>query len=430
LRKLLLVSYYFPPLAGSGVFRPLRMSRCLPRHGWEVTVLTVSARARVLKDPGLVAEVPAGVRVERTSSIEPRVPLIVLHRLGLHALARSIERWFLVPDDQRGWVPFATRRGLRLHRIDPFDAVVSTAGPYSAHLVGRALHRKTGLPWVADFRDEWTTNPYLRRRYPTPWHLRFNQRLERSVLTEADRVVCVSAPWLETLRSLVPDQPDTKFCVHPNGYDAAHFPSAPPPSPDRFRIIYTGTFYGHRSPEAFLEALRRVVAARRVPRDELHVVFIGHTGSGPSFHDLSTGILRVVGQIPYSEALRYLHDAAVLLLVIPNEGGRGNHTGKLFDYLASGRPILALAPESNVAADLIVATRSGRVAPPDAPDIIADAIVAMYGDWKNGRTLRDQDRNAIAAYEADAQAERYARLLDEISGSRRPINRLETFSRA
>ena len=430
MRRLLLISYYFPPLAGSGTFRPLRLTRYLPRHGWEVTVLTVSERARVLKDPGLVGEVPPGVRVERTSSIEPRVPLIALHRLGLASVAQRLESWFLVPDDQRGWVPFATRRGHRLHNTRPFDAVLSTAGPYSAHLVGRALHRKTGLPWVADFRDEWTTNPYLRERYPTPLHLRLNQHLERSVLTEADRVVCVSAPWLDTLRSSVPNQPDTKFRVHPNGYDAAHFPMAPPPPPDRFRIIYTGTFYGHRSPETFLEAVRRVVTAGRVPREDLEVVFVGHPGFGPSFGDTPSDIVRLVGQRPYAETLRYLQDAAVLLLVVPNEGGRGNHTGKLFDYLASGRPILALTPESNVAASLILATRSGRVAPPDAPHAIADMIAAMYDDWKKGLTLLDQDRSAIAAYEADGQAERYARLLDEITSSRRPINRLETLSRA
>ena len=159
MKRLLLVAYYFPPLAGSGVFRPLRMSRYLGRHGWSVTVVTASARVRVLKDPDLVKEIPSSVEVERVGSIEPRNGLIALHKLGLGGLARTIEPWFLIPDDQRGWVPFATRSALALHRANPFHAVVATAGPYSTLLVGQAVKHRTGIPFVADFRDEWTTNP-------------------------------------------------------------------------------------------------------------------------------------------------------------------------------------------------------------------------------------------------------------------------------
>lgn len=409
MRRLLLVSYYFPPLAGSGVFRPLRMAKHLPRHGWEVTVLTVSERARVLRDPSLQQEVPPGTRVERTLSLEPRTALLGLHKLRLGKLAGKIEPWFYLPDDQRGWVPFAHRRLTAVLRDREHHAVLSTSGPASAHLVGLHARRK-GLPWIADFRDEWTTNPYL--RYPTSWHLRRNRRLERRVLTEADRVVCVSEPWLENLRGLVPDQPREKFTALPNGYDADHFREPPPPPPGRFRVVYTGTFYGHRSPRVFLEALRAVVGEGRIPASDLEVVFVGHTAGADGLTALPPDLVRVVEQRPFFESLAHLHEAAVLLLVIPGEGGAGNHTGKLFNYLASGRPILALAPRVNVAADLIRDTRSGKIAPPDDPGAVADALVCLYREWKSGNPLPDQDRKAIAAYEARPQAEAYARLLD------------------
>ena len=417
-RRLLLVTYYFPPLSGSGVFRPLRMAKHLPRHGWDVTVLSVSENTRAPKDPSLLREIPPQLRVERTPSAEPRTLLIALNKLGLRGLVRRLEPWLMLPDDQRGWVPFAARRAKRLVRESHFDAVVTTSAPYSAHLVGQRLKRHTGIPWIADFRDEWTTNPYLRDRYPTNWHLNFSRSMEREVLRQADRVVCVSRPWLDALHGLVPELPDDKFVVLPNGYDGEHFRGKPPARPDRFRIVYSGAFYGPRSPGPFLEALDLVRERRRIPADEIEVVFMGHTGWSDRVEgDSLRSSVRIVKHRPYFESLEVLREAAVLLLVIPREGGAGNHTGKLFPYLASGRPILATAPEPNVAAELIRESRSGIVAPPDDPAAIAAAIESLYEDWKRGVPQR-QDRELIARYEAGFQAGEWAGLLEQISDSR------------
>ena len=411
MRRVLLVSYYYPPIAGPGVFRPLRLSKYLGRHGWGVTVVTVSARARLIKDPALVDDIPPEVRVERTGSLEPRTLLIALNKLGLSGIVRRIEPWLNVPDEQRGWVPLAVRRATRILREQPHDAVLSTSSPYSAHLVGRELQRRTGLPWVADFRDEWTTNPYL--RYPTRWHRRLNTRLEREVLSAADRVVCVSRPWLDALHAQVPGQPGEKFVTLPNGFDGEHFEDPPPPPPDRFRIVYTGMFYGHRSPEVFLEGVRRAIDGKRIPAKDLEVIFVGHTAHADGLGSLPGNVVRVVEQRPYREAIRFLYDAAVLLLVIPSAGGEGNHTGKLFPYLASGRPILALAPETNVAADLIRRSHSGVVASPDDPAGVADALGRLYDAWKTGGPPV-QDRAVVAEFEARPQTEAYARLLDQL----------------
>jgi glycosyltransferase involved in cell wall biosynthesis len=414
LKRAALIAYYYPPLAGSGVFRPLRMSRYLPRHGWEVTVVSGGTGLRVIQDAALAAEIPPSVTVARTRSIEPRNPLLLLQKAGLGGLARAIEPWFLVPDDQRGWVPFAVRRTLALHAERRFDAVVATAGPYSALLVGRAVKRRAGIPFVADFRDEWTTNPYLSGRYPTGWHRRYNRGLERQVLREADRVVCVSGPWLEALHGVAPGEPREKFRVHENGYDAAHFPATAAPAPPKFRVLYAGTFYGHRKPDAFLAAAKLAIESGRVPASDLEIVFMGH-GSERSLGALPAPVLRAVPQRPFHEALREMTEAAALLLVIPREGGPGNHTGKLFDYLAAARPVLCLAPEPNVAADLVRESGSGLVAPPDDPAAIAEALSALWRDWKSGRMLPHRRPEVVERYEADAQARSYAALLDELA---------------
>ena len=414
-RRALLIAYYFPPLAGSGTFRPLRLARYLPRHGWEITVITVDPRIRVLKDARLADEVPPEVSVVRTATLEPRNLLLALRKLGLRSLSRRLERLCYVPDDQRGWVPFAVRAASRVLRERSHDVVISTSGPVSAHLVGYRVSSR--LPWVADFRDEWTTNPYL--DYPTAWHERLNRRLERQVLTTADRVVCVSEPWLNNLHGLVPHQPREKFRVHPNGYDAAHFTDAPAPAPEKFNIVYTGTFYGHRSPAVFIEAVRRVLAQGRIPAVDLRIELMGHTSGLVSLAELPAGVLQVIGQRPYHDARQRLERAAALLLVVPAAGGVGNHTGKLFNYLASGRPILALAPDGNVAAELIRDSRSGVVVAPDDVDAVASALVELYDRWRQRRLLPDQDRRIVARFEADTQAAAWARMLDELVGERR-----------
>jgi glycosyltransferase involved in cell wall biosynthesis len=419
-RHLLLVSYYYPPLGGSGVFRPLRWSKYLPRAGWDVTVLTVTDRVRVLHDPSLAGEVPDEVRVHRTLTAEPRLGLLALRKAGLGAVSRRLEPLFMLPDEQRGWVPFAVRAARRLLRERRVDAVATTAAPYSAHLVGLALRRAGGPPWLADFRDEWTTNPYLRDAYPTRWHRERNRAMERAVLRRADRVVCVSEPWLAALRNQVPTAAPQKFRVLENGYDGAHFPEPPPPPPRRFRIVYTGMFYGHRSPRAFLEALGRCLADGSIPRDEVEVLLVGHTGFTAELGDVPAEIVQVVEQRPYAEVVDLLREAAVLLLVIPRAGGPGNHTGKLFPYLAAGRPILALAPEPNVAAEIVRGSASGVVAPPDDPSAIARTLVQLYRDWKVGRPF-EQDRAAVHQFEARVQARRLAALLGEMVAERKEL---------
>lgn len=415
MKRLLLVAYAFPPHAGSGVFRPLRLTRWLPERGWSVTVLSVSARARILKDPELLADVPPGTRVERTASFEPRTPLLALAKVGLRGLASRLEPWFRIPDDQRGWVPFAVRRARAILASDPHHAVITTSAPYSAHLVGSALRRRLGLPWIADFRDEWTSNPWLVASMPTAWHRRLQRRLEAEVLRTADRVVCVSRPWLDNLRAATPDEPEAKFRVLENGFDPRHFDRPAPPHPDRFRVVYTGTFYGPRSPRPFFEAVRRLLADGRIPEADLEVLFVGHTANAPALAEIPAACTRILEHRPHAEALRLLDAAAVLLLVIPREGGPGNHTGKLFNYLAAGRPILTLAPEPNVAADLVRESRSGIVVPPDDPSAIADALAALHREWKAGRSRPDQDRGLVARYGADRQAGDWAALLDGLT---------------
>ncbi len=419
---LLLVAYAFPPLATSGAYRPLRIAKYLPARGWRVTVVSVTPRVRLPKDPALAGDVPDGTRVVRTRTLEPRTPLIALNRLGLGGVTRRLEPWFMVPDDQRGWVPFARAAARRVHAADPVDAVLTTSSPCSAHLVGAALRLLPGVAWVADFRDEWTSNPYLAARYPTRAHVRYNERLERRVLRGADRVVSVSAGCLAGLARLAPArgeaaEGESRLVEIPNGYDGAHFPDAAPPRPERFRVVYTGAFYGRRSPAPFLEAVRRLLAAGTLRPGDLEVVIAGDSpgaglaGAGAGAGALPDGV-RVLPQVPYFESLRLMRDAALLLLVLAEDDPPGIVTGKIFNYLASRRPILALAPDGR-AAELVRGCRAGEVVPPGDTGAIAAALARFHALWRDGGIPLDPDLRAIEAYEGSRQAAAWDAVLRE-----------------
>jgi glycosyltransferase involved in cell wall biosynthesis len=416
MRRLLLIAYYFPPLAGPGTFRPLRIARYLPDCGWSVSVLTVSRDVRLVRDETLAAEVPDDTRVVRSPTLEPRNLQIALGKIGLRPVARWIESTMRLPDEQRGWVPFAVRAGRRLLDELPHDAVLSTSSPYSTHLVARRLATERGLPWVADFRDEWTTNPYLADGYPTAWHLRRNRKLERDVLTTADAVVSVSEPWLERHRSLVPELPADKFHVLPNGFDPAHFEGRAWSPPDRFRLLYTGTFYGLRRPDTWLEGVRVAIGRGLVPPREIEVVLMGHGNTQVDTASLPPGVLRTIEHRPHREAIDEMYRAAALVLVVPRAGGEGNHTGKIFNYLAVGAPILTLAPEPNVAAELVRESGSGIVAPPDDPAAVADAVGRLYKMWRDEAPRPVRRAEVVDEYAADRQAARLAALLEGVAG--------------
>ncbi|HXV75381.1 MAG TPA: glycosyltransferase [Candidatus Polarisedimenticolaceae bacterium] len=413
MRRLLLIAYYFPPIAGSGTFRPLRISRYLPAHGWAVSVLSVNTTVRLVKDPALADEVRPDTTVVRTATLEPRNLELALRRIGMGRLAGRLESWLLLPDEQRGWVPFAVAAGRRLLRGEPHHALLSTSSPYSTHLVGRAL-AASGLPWIADFRDEWTTNPYLIERYPTAWHAGHNRRLECRVLRAADAVVSVSAPWAANHRSLVPDEPAEKFHVLPNGYDPQQFAGRPWSRPDRFRVLYTGTFYGIRRPEALIDGVGTAIERGLVPADRLELVLMGQGNTGIDPRALPPGVLTTIEHRPQREAIDEMYRAAVLVLVVPRAGGEGNHTGKLFNYLAVGAPILALAPEPNVAADLVRDCAGGIVVPPDDPAAVADGLGHLFRMWSGEEPTPPRRVERIAEYAADRQAGRLAALLDRL----------------
>lgn len=427
--RLLVVTYYFPPSGGAGVQRPLKWVKYLPSMGVEPVVLTVRAGAYPHLDESLLADIPEDVAVERTAAPDPfglygratgrsRDDAVQARtgRVGESpALAERGARWIranlFVPDARVGWVPFALRRAEALHAENPFDAVLTTGPPHSVHLVGRGLHRKHGVPWLADFRDPWSDIHYIADLQRSDRAQRLDERLERSVLLEADAVVTVSEPLRRSLQAKAGDTP--VFSIR-NGFDPSDFAHLPPePKRKQFEILYTGTLY--TVPENVLEG---VAALREQDDAEIRLRFVGSVP--PDFPDALarhglTDVVSVEPAVRHDEAIRLMRGASVLLLTIkPCDYADAVIPGKTFEYLAARRPILGIGPPDGEAADILRDAGAGEMLhwSGDVVPFLQKQVAA----WRMG--FDEVGPSNLEPFSRVAQTREVARILTDLSAAR------------
>jgi glycosyltransferase involved in cell wall biosynthesis len=430
----LLVAYYFPPSGGSGVQRPLKFVKYLPRHGWDPVVLTVRADAAFpARDEKLLREIPPGVPVHRTRILEP-------HRLYARVAGEgrdtavdvdTVARWdrlprrarflariratLFVPDARILWWPFALARGEALVRSARIDVILTTAPPFTTHLIGLALARRTGKPWVADWRDPWTRAPFYPPR--PSWIRRLEERLEGRCLREARRNLVVVPSMAEEFLDAHPGLDPERLIVLPNGYDPEDFPTDPVPREARFTIVHVGRLFANRRPEVFFRVLARLLEEEPALEQRLQLVFVGRMDEETRrmlARPPLAAVVRDLGYLEHAEAIRWLLRGHLLLLPVGSGPElRGVATGKIFEYAASGTPVLAYAPGGE-AARILRETGAGWVLDPaDAEGtrrILREALAA-HGE---GRLLAPpRNEAAIAAYRRPELARRLAAILEE-----------------
>ena len=300
------------------------------------------------------------------------------------------------------WLPFARSRALRLQRERRFDCVITTSPPESAHAIGIALQRR-GVPWVADLRDAWTFES-LRPRFPMAWQRRLDERLERRWLGVADVVVCVSEPTAADLRRRGIAAPP----LIPNGWDPELSPEASEPSglldPDRISVVYTGRFgYAGRDPRPLVEALADLARSDPQAAERLELVIAGPLTAAEAelmTTDVSPARIVHAGSLDREAALALQREADILLLLAQPVRSQLLNI-KMFEYLAAGRPILALA--AGTEAGRIVAELGGEVVRADDPVAIASALARVAAG-----ELAPPPPDAIAAYTYPAPAQAMA----------------------
>jgi glycosyltransferase involved in cell wall biosynthesis len=425
MRDVLFLSYFFPPMGGGAVLRALKFVKYLPAFGWRPLVVAGAARYH-LYDEQLLAEVPADTVVRR---VAPRrfwgggrargdasVPAPGSRRFLARAgrrLSREFRRVLSFPDL---YAPFAgpaydEARNL----IDEFDVrlIFSTAPPYTSHLVGERLARETGLPLVLDYRDAWAGNPF--DRPPTPFHRWRTPRAEAAVLERAAAAVAVTAGMAETYRGRLPAGRPVAFI--PNGYDEADFDGDAPTSPGPFTVSYTGQFYGGRMPWTFLAAAGNFVASRNLGPDDFRVRLVGPIGQALTGRAETYGVaISAEGAAGHGHAVDVMRSADANLLVIGSRPGAGaTLTGKIFEYLRAGRPILALVPPDGEAAALVREFDAGRVVPPDDVAAAEAALAELY-DARPASAAAPTPPAGVERFERRRLTGELAALYDDVAG--------------
>jgi glycosyltransferase involved in cell wall biosynthesis len=402
-RRILYVAYFYPPSRDTGMLRSAAMVKWLRRLGHDVTVLTTSAYG----DDGAEGVVRTADVQSWRARRQGRESIGALFDSPTYSGRPHPLSKVLVPEALvAAWLPFARSKALALARIQSFDCVVTSSPPESAHAIGMALRRR-GTPWLADVRDGWTFEP-LRPAYPTGAQRQLDEKLERRWLSAADAVVCVAEPAAEDLRRRGIAEP----MLITNGWDPDAAPEPGPPTglldPDRVSLVYTGRFgsYG-RDPQALLDGL--AILARDRPEDaaRLELVVAGPLTEEESrlfARDVSPARIVHAGSLERERALALQREADALLLVAqPTRSQLLNI--KVFEYLASGRPILALA--AGTEAGRVVAEVGGEVVRADDPAAIAAALAGVA----TGK-LEPPPAKAVAPYTYPAPARKFAAAIE------------------
>jgi glycosyltransferase involved in cell wall biosynthesis len=383
--KVLLVTLYFPPAGGGGVQRSLKLATHLPALGIQTHVLAPDDPKWVHTDDEL--ELPTQAWVHRARYLGPkgRRPAEELHgREGLDLLgahARLAFRRVLVPDENVSWNLTAIPAALRIVREHGIDVVLTSSPPGSVHLLGAAVKRATGVRWVADLRDSIAAHPHRRSESPL---VRAKEKtaeaVARLVARSADAVVTVSAAIADEVRELEPRGPVATIS---NGCDFDDFAGLDYTPGERFRITHTGSFFGKRDPRPFLSALAE-------SRTDAVARFVGdfRTADREWAEGLGLGDrLELLPYVPRRRSLELQRDSEALLLLIPEAGGRGRGvlSGKVYEYLAAERPILAVVPPDGAAAALLRETGAGIVVAPDDVRGMREALEQLEGRFRAGR---------------------------------------------
>ncbi|WP_226388938.1 glycosyltransferase family 4 protein [Penaeicola halotolerans] len=423
-RKVLIITYYWPPSGGSGVQRWLKMSKYLPEFGWEPVIFTPENPDFDLKDESLLKEVNPHMEVIKYPIWEPyqlfrklkgdkKADQKVLEnkQLGLlDQLALWLRGNLLIPDPRRFWVKPASQFLQDILVSNEIDIIITTGPPHSMHLIGASLHQKSGIPWIADFRDPWTDWDFLDTLKLSRWARAKHDKLEQKVLQSASHILTISPTFAEQLRV---KGGKAAISVLTNGYDTADVPVLPEidPATSQLNIVYAGVIDAIRDPRPLFKACKSLPEELQ---SKWQIDFVGkvsekikeEVGNDPQLKDH----VFFRGYVSHQEVFDYYEKADLLLLVLTNtKNAKGNIPGKIFEYAASGRFILALGDPEGDAAQIIHQYRIGKVFAHDQIEALRDFLLTVINDKSSLRVKSDQ----VMAYERKNLTHQLAKILDQ-----------------
>jgi len=378
-KRVLIISYYWPPSGGAGVQRWLKFTKYLPDYGWKPVIYTPENPEAPVDDPSLLEDIHPQVEVVKRSIWEPYN--LYKHFVGMGSGERvntgflkeneqsekkeGISVWIrgnlFIPDARKFWIKPSVRFLRKYLKDHPVDAIISTGPPHSMHLIALELKRHFKLPWIADFRDPWTEiDFYDQLRLSTRSHQKHKSQ-ENSVLKGADRVVVIGNQMAERFKDIA----RIEATVIPNGYDEADFKNSPGYSGKEFKIVHVGTMNADRNHPAFWKVISELIGEEPDLTSTLKIQQVGKTDVSVQQYVARFGLqnrVDIESYLPHDQIIPLLQSATVLYLPINNTpNAKSIRTGKIFEYLAAKRPILGIGPVDGDAADVIRECNAGEM---------------------------------------------------------------------
>ena len=417
MKHALFVAFHYPPEASSsGVLRTLKYTRYLVDCGWRVTVIAPNEDAYEITDAHLTSQIPTTTRVIRTRFLNTKRHLAVRGRYP--AL-------LAVPDTWVGWLPWAVSAGKALFESDPYDLIYSTSPHATAHLIAHRLAKRTGRPWVTDFRDPWYEDPPEPGSPSGRTYQWANRTLERKVISGCDRVIASTTQLRDMLQERYPEVRRDRISAILNGYDEADFaelPQAESPSSSRLLMLHAGSVNSdYRDPRPLFAALRRAADRGAVDLERICVRFIGGGRFGESEEMLQSiqnfrleGVVEFVARVPYDESLLELARANVLLLLQASPDTANLVPAKLYEYLRTFRPVLALV-HPGATAEVLQTTHGGWAVAPEYSQVLEDTLCEIYQLWMQRKLSQVRaDESVLRQFDRRVLTGKLAAVFDEL----------------
>ncbi|GAB5538679.1 MAG: glycosyltransferase family 4 protein [Salibacteraceae bacterium] len=427
-RKILIVTYYWPPFGGTGVHRILKFAKYLAGHGHEIIILTTKNAFSHVVDENLLNEVPDGITVYRTNIFEPtnfiksslkqtnsKVTTDVFQKEASgwkSKLVKWVRLNLFIPDAKIGWYPFAVREGKKIIAKHNPDVILSTSPPPTTSLIAKKLAHWSGIKWLADFRDPWTEIFYLDTSSRLKVADKLNRRMESNVLKRADAIIAVNDGFFPGRGT------ESKTTVIPNGYDEAELPSVINERSNSFSIRYMGTMRVNDFVPAFFDAVNELYAEHSDLRQALQIDFFGSTAAEITDYFKSMAVASAItmhGYVPRQEASKMLMTATVQLLIIgKSKMQKQIYTTKLFEYIRTGRPVLGLGTSDGSAAQVLSETNCGVMYDHKDKESIKRFILDEFKHWQNGTQSRDVNWSEVEKYNYKALAGNVSEIIQSL----------------
>lgn len=421
MKKVLIISYYFTQKGEVATVRLQGLATYLSQNGWEPVILTVKTEKKEslhynifetpYNDLSKKLKKILGLDVESTFKEQLNLPTYKNKSTFVDLLLKIYEEIYAYPDAMKGWYKIAVNEGEKILSKYKFDAIISSSGPPTSHLIASKLKEKRKIAWIGEFRDLWTQNHYIKY---SPIRKYFEQRLEYRTMLPASALVTVSQPLANKLKTL---HKEKQVFVITNGFDPKNLNPGHPLS-DNFNIIYTGRLYkGKRDPEPLFKVLSELSLNGDIDLNEVTIDFYGHDEGWLDSDVKKYGLQSVVkinGMISREKVILRQRESQILLLLGWNDPGeKGVYTGKLFEYLAAKRPIVSIGPPGCVIEDLLNKTKAGVSV--SNTDQLKTILMEFYKEFKStGKVLYHGIQSEIDKYSYYEIAKKYSETLNNV----------------